>query len=76
MKNLILPALMMALTFASCESNTTEKTETTTETPATPAPETTPVAATLYACSMHPEVTGKKGDTCSKCGMDLTVPVK
>ena len=24
-----------------------------------------------YACPMHPEVTGKQGDTCSKCGMDL-----
>ncbi|TAK35388.1 MAG: DUF3347 domain-containing protein [Saprospiraceae bacterium] len=32
--------------------------------------------ATLYACSMHPEVTGKKGEKCSKCGMELTVPVK
>lgn len=24
-----------------------------------------------YACSMHPEVTGKKGEKCSKCGMEL-----
>ena len=24
-----------------------------------------------YACPMHPDVTGKQGDTCSKCGMDL-----
>ncbi|MEO7530093.1 MAG: DUF3347 domain-containing protein [Sediminibacterium sp.] len=31
---------------------------------------------TLYACQMHPEVKGKKGDKCSKCGMDLTVPVE
>lgn len=30
----------------------------------------------LYACSMHPEITGKKGDKCSKCGMELTEPVK
>ncbi|MFN8283339.1 MAG: DUF3347 domain-containing protein [Chitinophagales bacterium] len=30
----------------------------------------------LYACPMHPEVTGKKGDNCSKCGMGLTEPVK
>jgi len=28
-----------------------------------------------YACPMHPEVTGKAGDTCSKCGMKLE-PVK
>lgn len=25
----------------------------------------------VYACPMHPEVTGKKGDKCPKCGMDL-----
>lgn len=24
-----------------------------------------------YTCPMHPEVTGNKGDTCPKCGMDL-----
>jgi hypothetical protein len=24
-----------------------------------------------YACSMHPEVTGKEGEECSKCGMKL-----
>ncbi|MBI1767144.1 MAG: hypothetical protein HYR67_02075 [Bacteroidetes bacterium] len=26
---------------------------------------------TAYACPMHPEVTGKDGDKCSKCGMKL-----
>jgi hypothetical protein len=25
----------------------------------------------IYACPMHPEVTGKEGDSCSKCGMHL-----
>jgi len=25
----------------------------------------------VYACPMHPEVTGKEGDKCSKCGMAL-----
>lgn len=25
----------------------------------------------VYACPMHPEITGKEGDTCSKCGMAL-----
>lgn len=24
-----------------------------------------------YACTMHPEVTGRKGEKCSKCGMEL-----
>lgn len=26
----------------------------------------------VYVCSMHPEITGQKGDKCPKCGMDLT----
>ena len=30
---------------------------------------------TSYACPMHPEITGKQGDICSICGMDLE-PVK
>jgi hypothetical protein len=29
------------------------------------------VAADVYACPMHPEITGKAGDKCSKCHMDL-----
>ncbi|WP_158728379.1 MULTISPECIES: heavy metal-binding domain-containing protein [unclassified Flavobacterium] len=29
----------------------------------------------MYACSMHPEVRGKRNDKCSKCGMKLTEPV-
>jgi hypothetical protein len=29
----------------------------------------------MYACPMHPEVMGNKGDKCSKCGMELSVPV-
>lgn len=26
---------------------------------------------TVYACPMHPEITGKEGEKCSKCGMAL-----
>ncbi len=33
------------------------------------------VASVVYACSMHPNMTGKKGDKCSTCGMAL-VPKK
>ncbi len=29
-------------------------------------------AEELYACPMHHNITGKKGDKCSECGMDLT----
>jgi len=25
----------------------------------------------IYSCPMHPEVTGKKGEKCSKCEMQL-----
>ncbi|QYJ75226.1 MULTISPECIES: heavy metal-binding domain-containing protein [Shewanella] len=28
-------------------------------------------AEASHACPMHPEVTGKAGDSCPKCGMDL-----
>ncbi|MEO5581435.1 MAG: heavy metal-binding domain-containing protein [Saprospiraceae bacterium] len=28
-------------------------------------------SVTVYVCTMHPEVTGKKGDKCPKCKMDL-----
>jgi len=31
---------------------------------------------TNYACPMHPEVTGKQGEKCSKCGMDLVAVEK
>ena len=29
----------------------------------------------FYSCSMDPVIIGKKGEKCSKCGMDLTEPV-
>lgn len=33
------------------------------------------VVSAVYACSMHPNMTGKKGDKCPTCGMAL-VPKK
>lgn len=33
-------------------------------------------ATNNYACPMHPEITGKAGDKCSKCGMDLEKTTK
>ena len=65
----MLAVLAMAFVFAACNSNADKSKETKTE------KETTP-AAQMYACSMHPEVTGKKGDKCPKCGMELSEPVK
>lgn len=61
----------MFLSLAACKDSQaqSENNAQTSEQPATSG-------ETLYACSMHPEVTGKKGEKCSKCGMELTVPVK
>lgn len=53
---------LIAITLTSCNQKTKE----------TDATETTSTSSDLYACSMHPEVTGKKGSACSKCGMELT----
>lgn len=66
MKTLFLTAFL-AITIVSCNNKAKE-----TETNAT---ETQAGSNELFACPMHPEVTGKKGEKCSKCGMELTEPV-
>ncbi|MBS1535073.1 MAG: DUF3347 domain-containing protein [Bacteroidetes bacterium] len=67
MKNILLSAIAMAFVLVSCNQKNKEA--------LTTNPEKTESTSQLYACSMHPEVTGKKGDKCSKCGMELTEPV-
>lgn len=67
MKNVILSATLLAFVLVSCnQSNKQEDNKTS---------ETTETATQLYACPMHPEVQGKEGESCSKCGMELTEPV-
>lgn len=56
----ILAVLLVASLVLACEGKKSES-STSTET----------VAEQNYSCPMHPEVTGKEGDTCSKCGMKL-----
>jgi hypothetical protein len=69
MKNISkLSILVLMLVFASCKD---AKTEATTETTAIENSDNT-AEGQLYACPMHPEVTGKQGEECSKCGMELT----
>jgi hypothetical protein len=85
MKKIILSATVIAFVFVACNSNS-DKAKEATPTETTPKEATIdtntkpeimkPVAEQLYACSMHPEVIGKKDEKCSKCGMKLTVPVK
>lgn len=69
MKNLLLALAIIAFVTISCNQ---KKNDSTTETTAVEATQDT---TQLYACPMHPEITGKKGATCSECGMELTEPV-
>lgn len=64
MKTLFIIALL-AITVTSCDQKSKE----------TKAAETLTTASEVYACSMHPEVTGKKGSECPECGMELTEKV-
>jgi hypothetical protein len=66
MKNTILVITVSAMLLFACNTNNNNSAETT----------VTENANQLYACSMHPEVTGKKDSACSKCGMKLTKLVK
>lgn len=64
--------IAMVITFISCDKTkkSDEMDNTSTENNMGDTPKNQ-----LFACPMHPEVTGKKGDKCSKCGMELTEPV-
>ncbi|HEX9152559.1 MAG TPA: DUF3347 domain-containing protein [Flavobacterium sp.] len=67
MKNIILSSIAAAFLLTACNQKNKQE--------ATTNPETTKSSSERYACSMHPEITGKKGEVCSKCGMELTEPV-
>ena len=64
---LMVIALASSSIFFSCNNNKVEPKTVTTDSTAT-AHES---SEHIYACPMHPEVTGKDGDTCPKCGMKL-----
>lgn len=60
---MILSAVLLGLVAVSCNQKAKQDTdevavETSTE---------------QFACPMHPEVTGKKGDVCTECGMNLEI---
>ncbi len=72
-----LVALSTSFFISSC--NNSDKTESTTETTAVNTTSTADAdghdhehsGEHTYACPMHPEVTGKEGEMCPKCGMKL-----
>jgi hypothetical protein len=66
MKNIILSSIACAFLFTACNQKN-KQTEPINS-------QTTNSSSALYTCSMHPEITGKKGEACSKCGMELTEP--
>jgi len=82
MKQTIIAALAGILFLVACHSGnrkdvTTVPVETKkADTATVKGPQESNVPEQLYACSMHPEVTGKKDSKCPKCGMKLTEPVK
>jgi len=83
MKKVIFSAIVMAFLTVSCNQKAKE-TETTDEShtmgndntmmdnDTTMTDHSKMKEDKMYACPMHPEVTGKKGDKCTKCGMVLT----
>jgi hypothetical protein len=68
MKNIVLSTIATVLLLVSCNPKNKEEVSS--------ASEPKETASQVYACSMHPEITGKKGGKCSKCGMELTEPSK
>jgi hypothetical protein len=75
MKNIAkLSIILLVFVLTSCkDNNTNNQSDANTDTVKT---EQSQSADKMYACPMHPEVTGKQGEKCSKCGMDLTEEVK
>ena len=75
MKNVFVLFVLILVGFVACQEAPTSSTAATGA--VAPVVVATPVKqdtahATVFACSMHPEITGKEGDKCSKCGMALT----
>lgn len=64
-------AFFVAVFFIACGNNSSKNNDNTGSTATTNAADSNK----LYACPMHPEITGKKGEKCSKCGMELTKEV-
>jgi len=81
MKNIIFSAILMAFVMTSCNKKDKDMDTNNSETMHHDSTMTDNDSkamgddSKMYACPMHPEVTGKKGEKCSKCGMNLTEEV-
>ena len=81
MKNVILSAVAMVFVLVSCNQKNKEAETNNSEmmshdsTMVDHNSKTMESDSKMYACPMHPEVTGNKGDKCTKCGMELTEEV-
>ncbi len=76
MKNLFVVTLFLSIALCACGSGTDHSNhganETKNSTPSISAEvKTDTIHAHVFSCPMHPEVTGKEGDKCPKCGMAL-----
>lgn len=73
MKQILTIAVLFTALLTACNSNSGEakKTDESNDTQIMNAADSNK----LYACPMHPEITGKKGEKCSKCGMELSKEV-
>jgi len=76
MKLSILFMAIIAIFFRACDNSNTTSTKTEIKNTTMDSVSVIPKVAEVFACPMHPEVTGKKGEKCPKCEMELTVPVK
>jgi Heavy metal binding domain len=75
MKKLII-VLVSVAHFMACNTDASKQNQATETKAPTPPPVETKAevkadTAQVFACPMDPEIKGKKGDKCSKCGMDL-----
>lgn len=61
-------AIAISTIFTACNNDSTEKGNAMTDATKT---EMAHSEDHIFACPMHPEVTGKEGDDCPKCGMKL-----
>jgi Heavy metal binding domain len=71
MKNLII-TLVSISSLIACQSEA-PKQEAKVAEPVKTEVKTDTSNAPVFACPMEPEITGKEGDKCSKCGMALVL---